>query len=174
MASVKLLRWNVSRSRCACIPDCCFPLLLALSTRPGFNRRQGTLFDVACTPHPLCVPARCSFWCSQYAHTTGCRRNETLLPVRVDCSSWLRHLSPMCVATIRPLIASHRRHDFCSTGRCTTRYAPMEGEWIPLGHDRQKPLLRREGETIVTTNSLTSWCIPWTLSLALILSSSVA
>ena len=40
----------------------------------------GTLYDAAFTPHPLCVPARCAFWCSQYAHTTGCRRNETLLP----------------------------------------------------------------------------------------------
>jgi arylsulfatase A-like enzyme len=40
----------------------------------------GTLYDAAFTPHPLCVPARCAFWCGQYAHTTGCRRNETLLP----------------------------------------------------------------------------------------------
>jgi arylsulfatase A-like enzyme len=42
--------------------------------------KRGVLYNVACTPHPLCVPARCAFWCSQYAHTTGCRRNETLLP----------------------------------------------------------------------------------------------
>jgi arylsulfatase A-like enzyme len=41
---------------------------------------SGTIYDVACTPHPLCVPARCAFWSSQYAHTTGCRRNETLMP----------------------------------------------------------------------------------------------
>ena len=49
---------------------------------PSMERlaQRGTIYDVACTPHPLCVPARCAFWCSQYAHTTGCRRNETLLP----------------------------------------------------------------------------------------------
>eukprot|EP01051_Picozoa_sp_SAG22_P012995 SAG22_NODE_1407_length_4489_cov_3.308884_1_plen_386_part_00 len=49
---------------------------------PSMERlaRAGTLFEHAITPHPLCVPARCSFWASQYAHTTGCRRNETLLP----------------------------------------------------------------------------------------------
>jgi arylsulfatase len=49
---------------------------------PSMERlmQRGVLYEVACTPHPLCVPARCAFWCSQYAHTTGCRRNETLLP----------------------------------------------------------------------------------------------
>ena len=49
---------------------------------PSMDRlaKRGVLYETACTPHPLCVPARCAFWCSQYAHTTGCRRNETLLP----------------------------------------------------------------------------------------------
>ena len=49
---------------------------------PSMQRlmENGTLYDLAFTPHPLCVPARCAFWCSQYAHTTGCRRNETLMP----------------------------------------------------------------------------------------------
>ena len=32
---------------------------------PGHTVRRGL------HPHPLCVPARCAFWCSQYAHTTG-------------------------------------------------------------------------------------------------------
>lgn len=40
----------------------------------------GVLFEHAYTPHPLCVPARVSLWTSQYAHTTGARRNETFMP----------------------------------------------------------------------------------------------
>ena len=41
---------------------------------------SGTLFKHAFTPHPLCVPARVSLWSSQYPHTHGGRRNETLMP----------------------------------------------------------------------------------------------
>ena len=49
---------------------------------PSLERlaNQGVLFKHTVTPHPLCVPARISFWTSQYAHTHGCRRNETLMP----------------------------------------------------------------------------------------------
>jgi len=42
--------------------------------------KQGVLYQHAVTPHPLCVPARISFWTSQYPHTHGGRRNETLMP----------------------------------------------------------------------------------------------
>ena len=45
---------------------------------------QGVLFKHAVTPHPLCVPARISFWTSQYPHTHGGRRNETLMPPGAD------------------------------------------------------------------------------------------
>ena len=41
---------------------------------------EGVLFQHAFTPHPLCVPARISLWTSQYSHTHGSRRNETLMP----------------------------------------------------------------------------------------------
>ena len=41
---------------------------------------QGVLYEQAYTPHPLCVPARISLWMSQYPHTHGGRRNETLMP----------------------------------------------------------------------------------------------
>ena len=30
--------------------------------------------------HPLCVPARISFWTSQFPHSHGGRRNQTLMP----------------------------------------------------------------------------------------------
>ena len=40
----------------------------------------GVLFEHAITPHPLCVPARVSFWTSQFPHSHGARRNQTLLP----------------------------------------------------------------------------------------------
>lgn len=40
---------------------------------------EGVLFENAFTPHPLCVPARVSLWTSQYPHSHGSRRNETLL-----------------------------------------------------------------------------------------------
>mgnify|MGYP006087124409 CR=1 FL=1 len=43
-------------------------------------KNNGVIFDNAITPHPLCVPARTSVMASKYPHTTGCRRNETLMP----------------------------------------------------------------------------------------------
>ena len=41
---------------------------------------DGVLFEMAITPHPLCVPARISFWTSQFPHSHGGRRNQTLMP----------------------------------------------------------------------------------------------
>ena len=41
---------------------------------------EGIRFDTAITPHPLCVPARTSVMTARYPHSTGCRRNETLMP----------------------------------------------------------------------------------------------
>jgi arylsulfatase A-like enzyme len=41
---------------------------------------SGVLYRHACTPHPLCVPARISFWTGRYPHAHGGRRNETLMP----------------------------------------------------------------------------------------------
>jgi len=45
---------------------------------------EGVLFSNAVTPHPLCVPARCALWTSQYPHANGCRRNETLMPASAN------------------------------------------------------------------------------------------
>ncbi len=49
---------------------------------PSMERlaNEGVLFKHAITPHPLCVPARISFWTSQFPHSHGGRRNETLMP----------------------------------------------------------------------------------------------
>ncbi|HRJ45690.1 MAG TPA: sulfatase-like hydrolase/transferase, partial [Caldilineaceae bacterium] len=41
---------------------------------------EGVLYAHAITPHPLCMPARVSFWTGRYAHSTGSRRNETPMP----------------------------------------------------------------------------------------------
>ena len=41
---------------------------------------RGVLYELAFTPHPLCVPARTSIMTSRYPHSTGARRNETLMP----------------------------------------------------------------------------------------------
>jgi arylsulfatase A-like enzyme len=41
---------------------------------------EGVLYEHAFTPHPLCVPARISFWTSQFPHSHGGRRNETWMP----------------------------------------------------------------------------------------------
>lgn len=41
---------------------------------------EGVLFENAFTPHPLCVPARVSLWTSQWPHSHGSRRNQTLMP----------------------------------------------------------------------------------------------
>ena len=49
---------------------------------PALERlaREGVRFENTVTPHPLCVPARTSMMTSRYPHSTGCRRNETLMP----------------------------------------------------------------------------------------------
>src|SRR5690349_21289424 len=49
---------------------------------PGMARLadEGALFENAFTPQPLCVPTRVSFWTSQFPHSHGSRRNETLMP----------------------------------------------------------------------------------------------
>jgi len=49
---------------------------------PGLERlaAEGVRFENAITPHPLCVPARTSMMTGRYPHSTGCRRNETLMP----------------------------------------------------------------------------------------------
>lgn len=49
---------------------------------PSLERlaREGVRFANGITPHPLCVPARVSMMTSRYAHSTGSRRNETLMP----------------------------------------------------------------------------------------------
>ena len=41
---------------------------------------RGVTYRHAFTPHPLCVPARTSVMTARYPHSTGCRRNETLMP----------------------------------------------------------------------------------------------
>ena len=41
---------------------------------------EGVRFEHGITPHPLCVPARVSMMTSRFAHSTGARRNETLMP----------------------------------------------------------------------------------------------
>ena len=41
---------------------------------------EGVRFEHAVTPHPLCMPARVSMMTSRYAHSTGCRRNQTPMP----------------------------------------------------------------------------------------------
>jgi choline-sulfatase len=40
---------------------------------------EGVLYEYAVTPHPLCVPARVSLWTSQWPHSHGSRRNQTLM-----------------------------------------------------------------------------------------------
>jgi len=51
---------------------CETPALAALA-------EDGVLFDCAITPHPLCGPARQSLWTSQFPHSHGGRRNQTLM-----------------------------------------------------------------------------------------------
>ena len=49
---------------------------------PSLERmaREGVTYRHAVTPHALCVPARVSMLTGRYAHSTGARRNETLMP----------------------------------------------------------------------------------------------
>jgi arylsulfatase A-like enzyme len=41
---------------------------------------RGTRYDQCYTPHPLCVPARVSFWTGRYPHQHGARTNEIPMP----------------------------------------------------------------------------------------------
>jgi arylsulfatase A-like enzyme len=41
---------------------------------------RGICYRWAYTPHPLCVPARVSFWTGRYPHNTGSRSNELPMP----------------------------------------------------------------------------------------------
>lgn len=49
---------------------------------PALERlaRAGTLFDLAVTPQPLCVPARVSLWSGRWPHVHGARCNEAPMP----------------------------------------------------------------------------------------------
>jgi arylsulfatase A-like enzyme len=40
----------------------------------------GRLYEQAYTPHPLCVPARVSFWTGRWPHSHGARTNELPMP----------------------------------------------------------------------------------------------
>ncbi len=54
-------------------PDVPTPALERLAAR-------GVRYDQCYTPHPLCVPARVSFWTGRYPHRHGARTNEILMP----------------------------------------------------------------------------------------------
>src|SRR5688500_13581154 len=58
-------------------PDVPTPSLERLAAR-------GVRFEQCYTPHPLCVPARVSFWTGRYPHETGSRTNETPMPAGAD------------------------------------------------------------------------------------------
>ena len=49
---------------------------------PSLERlaKRGVLYEHGVTPYPLCVPARISTWTSQWPHSHGGRRNQTLMP----------------------------------------------------------------------------------------------
>ncbi|MCC6629970.1 MAG: sulfatase-like hydrolase/transferase [Chloroflexi bacterium] len=54
-------------------PDVPTPALERLAAR-------GIRYDQCYTPHPLCVPARVSFWTGRYPHRHGSRTNEVPMP----------------------------------------------------------------------------------------------
>src|SRR6188508_1323227 len=41
---------------------------------------RGVVYEQAYTPHPLCVPARVSFWTGHWPHQHGARTNEIPMP----------------------------------------------------------------------------------------------
>ncbi len=49
---------------------------------PNLSRlvADGILYEQAYTPHPLCVPARVSFWTGRWPHQHGARTNEIPMP----------------------------------------------------------------------------------------------
>ena len=45
--------------------------------------REGTRFEYACTPQPVCGPCRALFQSGKWPTETGCYRNKIMLPADV-------------------------------------------------------------------------------------------
>ncbi|CAA9236798.1 MAG: Arylsulfatase [uncultured Chloroflexi bacterium] len=60
----------------------------------------GLLYRRAYTPHPLCVPARASFWTGRYPHQHGSRSNELLLREGEEHAARALHAAGYALALI--------------------------------------------------------------------------
>lgn len=92
---------------------------------PSLQRlaNEGTLFENAFTPHPLCVPARVSFWLSQWPHTHGARRNQTMMPRGANHAARVWHDHGYRLGLIGKNHCFEAREDI-----------DLFDTWLPLGH----------------------------------------
>ncbi|MCZ6678804.1 MAG: sulfatase-like hydrolase/transferase [Candidatus Poribacteria bacterium] len=88
--------------------------------------RDGVLFEHAITPHPLCVPARVSFWTSQFPHSHGSRRNQTLMPQDATHAFQLWKDAGYCTGLIGKNHCFERSEDVA-----------LFDNWFPFGHGGQ-------------------------------------
>ena len=111
---------------------CETPALAALAA-------DGVLFDCAITPHPLCGPARQSLWTSQFPHSHGGRRNQTLM-------------SPDAVHAFQVWKAAGYHNGLIGKNHCfvTARDQALFDTWCEIGHG---------GITEPETRGL-EWCRP--------------
>jgi arylsulfatase A-like enzyme len=84
---------------------------------------SGLLYERAFTTHPLCVPARASFWTGRYPHSTGCRTNQTLLPSRDS----VRHMARVWWEAGYTTGVAGKNH--CFTGEDERRFGLIADGW---------------------------------------------
>ena len=97
---------------------------------------SGVLFEHAFTPHPLCVPARVSLWASQYPHTHGGRRNETLMPATATHGFDIWKSNGYCLGLIGKNHCFDRREDTdLFDVWCTISHRGLNDDDPPRGMD---------------------------------------
>ncbi|MHB1319272.1 MAG: sulfatase-like hydrolase/transferase [Anaerolineae bacterium] len=103
--------------------------------------REGVLFENAFTTHPLCVPARTSLWTSMYPHSTGCRRNETLMPPDAIHAFKLWHAAGYHTGLIGKdhCFAAPEDLDLFDV-RCDQGHIGVEGDRHPKGLEWWRPI----------------------------------
>jgi arylsulfatase A-like enzyme len=125
-------------------PDVPTPALERLAAR-------GIRYNHCYTPHPLCVPARVSFWTGRYAHQHGARTNEIPMPAGEPHLARQLHDAGYRLALIGKdhcfTAADHALfslHDIIGHGGPETCETPAEAavvEWIRGGRQPGQRLL---------------------------------
>ncbi|HEV2125730.1 MAG TPA: sulfatase-like hydrolase/transferase, partial [Chloroflexota bacterium] len=88
---------------------------------------SGVLYRWAFTPHPLCVPARVSFWTGRFPHSTGSRSNETPMREGEEHAARVLHQAGYTLALIG------KNHCFGATDLALFAHTAFAGHTGPVG-----------------------------------------